>query len=59
MQIPEIKHFIPVAVYLAVLLVSGGVLVGVTKRLAQGQFPPLTEAAYFLAGCGLLLWGIR
>jgi hypothetical protein len=59
MQLPDIKHFIPLIVYLAILAVAGGALVGAAKRLARGEFPALTEAAYFLAGCGLLLWGIR
>jgi hypothetical protein len=57
MQIPDIKHLIPFVIYLAILLVGGGALVGAAKRLARGEFPALTEAAYFLAGCGLLLWG--
>jgi hypothetical protein len=59
MQIPEIKHFIPFVIQLAVLLAAGGAVVGTGKRLARGEFPPLTEVAYFLAGCGVLLWGLH
>jgi hypothetical protein len=60
MQIPEIKHFIPFVVYLAILAVGGTTAWGVVHRVFRGAvYPTPTEAAYFLAGCGVLLWGLH
>ena len=56
---PDVKHFLPLLVYLSALLVLGGAFAGAGQRILKRNFPALTEAAYFVAACAFLLWAMR
>lgn len=55
----DLKHWLPLFVCAAALIVVLAAGVGAGRRLIAAQYPSLMEAAYFLAACGLLLWGVR
>jgi hypothetical protein len=57
MHITDLRHLLPIiAIAAALFVVSSAAWAAMVRAFVSRAFPSLTEAAYFAAGCALLIW---